>query len=276
MFEIARKLTFILAIAAIAAPISPAAENWKRYNAGAYHFHAPASWDAMKGDVADSAIVISSEPAEIETYMLVNQNVDGKDELPDIYQTWDVFRKVAEIAGCSYGRYPDSGGRPIAGQKAIGAYAACTNSETELRLYITTIPKTDKLLLVIQRYARRSMFDSEAYRYALLDSIIFPKSNQEPREGRYLVDGAYGGSSGPDSFGPAYMGWLTIDILPDNRYKLVDAEVIGSDFQGKTKLDEAGRYVVDGDQLILISDASPSWPAHDTNHQVPRRIRLRP
>lgn len=248
------------------------AEEWKMYNAGNFYLNAPASWLAFKGDVPNSAMLISADPMEIETYVFAAESPFRDNELPDIYGMMDFFRKIAGGMKCEMTMDPAVGGKPIAGQDAIGAYAACAKDEAELRVYVTTIERSHELLVVIQRYARSSANLSESYRYGILDSIIIPKkTNRSVQPGIYSVGGPYGGGTGLG----LYMGWLTVEIQPDNRYRMLQADVIGAGLAGVVNSNERGRFIVDGEELILLSDAMPRWPAKNPDYQLPRRVTLR-
>jgi hypothetical protein len=127
------------------------------------------------------------------------------------------------------------------------------------------------LLLVFIKCPRAISFDSEAYRYGVLDAIVFPKVGaREPQPGTYTLAGGLGGSGSLAS----YMSHGTIQLLPSRRYRMGDAEAIGFDVNRRGSSNETGRYVVDGGDLILFSDRMPNWPAHDEMHQVPRRIQI--
>ncbi len=160
----------------------------------------------------------------------------------------------------------------MAGRTAIGAYAPCSNSADDFRVKVTDIPDTNKLLIVFLKYARNSAFDSEAYRYGVLDSIIFPQTTRhEPSLGEHLAGGGLGSSGGKTS---AYMSRATIILLPQHRYRWGASEATGKGINGRVNSTEQGRYTVDGSEIVLFSDSAPQWPKHDEQHQLPRRIRL--
>jgi hypothetical protein len=248
------------------------AEEWKFWNAGNFYFSAPVSWQAYRGDGPNSAMLVSANPSTLESYMFAVPNPFDGTDLPDMYGMMSYFQSIAKSMNCELGVAPDVGGRNIAGQKAIGAYAACKGTSADLRVYVTAIGKSHELLVAIQRYKRSSDFVEESYRYGLLDSIIIPKmANRPAAPGIYQMGGPYGGGTGI----ALYMGWLTVEILADNRYRMLKADLIGSGLNAVANLNEVGSFVIDGEDLILFSDSLPNWPEKDRNNQLPRRVTIR-
>ena len=68
---------------------------------------------------------------------------------------------------------------------------------------------------------------------------------------------------------------MLIEILAGQRYRMGVSEAIGTMVNERKASGETARFVADGEDLILFSDAAPNWPAHDGMHQRPRRIRIR-
>jgi len=201
----------------------------------------------------------------------VIDNFSRSGRLPDIYEIYGLLRHAAVSHNVRLTAEPDAGGRPIAGQEAIGAYApgVVGAGQVDFRVYVTLMPANSrKVLGVVVITDPRIERDAEAYRYAMLDAIVLDKPTSDPPTGRYTVSG--NGSLGGMS---AYAGWMEIFIQPGLRYRMGASEVIGSSINARVAGNEQGSFVANGGDLILFSDAMPAWPAH-TNGHLPRRISL--
>jgi hypothetical protein len=238
---------------------------------GSYSVHAPASWNVQLGAAPGSVVVASTRPDGVVLFFKTERNQYGAGRLPDIYQVWDVFRKTAPLVGCQISGDPDTDGRGMAGVEAIGAYKMCQNSGDELRVKVAVMPGGRELLIVAIKYPGSLAFDSEAYRYGVLDSVVLSKAGSPgPRPGTYTLAGGLGGSGAA-----TYMSHGTIEILAGQRYRMGVSEAIGTMVNARAASGETGKYVADGEDLILFSDAAPNWPVHDKMNQAPRRIRIR-
>jgi hypothetical protein len=247
------------------------AEEWKRVDVGSYSVYAPASWNTQVGAAPGSVVVASTNPDGVVLFFKTEPNQYPAGRLPDIYQIWDVFRKTAPLLRCQISGDPDTDGRGMAGVEAIGAYKPCQNSGDEMRVKVAAMPGGRELLVAAIKYPGSLAFDSEAYRYGILDSVVLTKAgSQGPRPGTYTLAGGIGGSAK----GPEYMSHGTIEILAGQRYRMGVSEAIGTMVNARAVSGETGKYVADGEDLILFSDAAPNWPVHDKMNQAPRRIRI--
>jgi len=273
MKTIGSSLLFAICTLSLAAT-AQAGERWQEIGSGGYRVYAPPSWVVERGGATD-LIISAAKPEAAKMSFTVMNNPGRNGDLPDIYGVMDMARSLARFYKISLTSEPDSGGRPIAGQEAIGAYASGVMQGVgiDFRVYMTRMPgRNDKLLFVSSISNPAAANQYEAYRYAVLDSIVLEKGpGVAPALGRHVMAGY--GSGGSAS--AAYAGRAEIFIERQQRYRMGESEVIGFGVNGKVLSGEKGSFVADGSTLILFSDDIPSWPEHDNKGQLPRRVALR-